>query len=257
MANKILLSTFQLSVKDRKLRTDQLLTHFNGKDDILPVLVDFFNDLYTNKRKQTVGEDKTTHHFTIKGVPEIDYDKRIIYGFIDSGIGSESSTLRDVTTNNDLLELNPDQHALFKDLFFYCKIPSRSTRGFLILERRSGFGVKIALWTLLKKWFRQLGYMQSDIILSNVINGEVFNNMLKRGNLKKIEFVRLQIPETRDAFFRRGNEAKQIKGTLKTSISSQTSLAEDWKDFASQIFNNRTRKSTFEFSDEIHDYDEI
>jgi hypothetical protein len=258
MAKSIYLSTYHIKLVNNT-KDEQVLNHFNGSSDLFDVMADFFNDLYKNPRQENNDEEKgTIVHFTLTSPPTVNKKDRIIYGFINSGLSGDDSDILDIATNDIILSVDPDKHGSFKDLFFYCKIPTERKRGFLILQKRSNFGVKVATETMIKKWLRSQGYMNVYFSLVNVVNGEVFNLMLSRGNLKKVELIYNWAPETPDDLMANPDGGvRRTKGKMKTVISSNTTLGDDWKSVAYNVVNKISKRTTVEIYGDEKEFDEM
>jgi hypothetical protein len=62
--------------------------------------------------------------------------------------------------------------------------------------------------------------------------------MMDEGKLKKVELIKRKIPPTLEEYYRNSGNARQIPGTLKTSMLSSTGLPDAFKRTINELFTN-------------------
>lgn len=256
MQDKFFLSTYIVRVHNSK-KEHQLLDKFNQSEDFYTFLKNYLQHIFQNPQQKFNEKDDTTKiHLTLKEPAKFDDEKRIIYGYFQGGVSGRDLTIKDLHQNTDILKVNRKNHGSFREIFFYFKIPKTSKNGSLVVQRIGRYGVKGILDETLNGYLRELGYRDSRFKLSNVIHGKVFKEMLKNGNLKKVEFIKQMIPSTLEGYLNKNGNFEMEKGTLTTSIQTNTTLGDSYKQLLERVMStfkdNRTR---IEIED--NEYDEI
>ncbi|WP_370409013.1 hypothetical protein [Tenacibaculum dicentrarchi] len=254
--DKILLSTYLLKIQDKQ-KNDQILSHFNGTDDFFRIFENYLNSIFENILA-TVDTKKTTAlHLTLDSPPTVDIENRRIYGYFSTGVSGEQYQIKDVETREDVLNVQRN-HAAFRNIFFYVKMPTQRDNGALILQRKANFGIKTIFKKTVNKYIREQGYQNHKILVNNIIHGRVYRRMITDGNLKKIDFIKRRIPSSIEEYYRNGGIPEQIPGTLKTSMlsSSSGSLPQNFKMFVDNLFTNSDRER-IEIEGVDEDFDEV
>ena len=146
--SKILLSTYVVKILDNN-KNEQILNHFNGTDDFLRTFENYLNTIFTNIRAETDGSGTTSLHLTLEAPPTVDIDNRRIYGYFSSGVSGDEYQIRDLETQDNLLDVETG-HAAFRKLFFYMQIPNGRNSGALILQKKAKYGIKTIFKSILK-----------------------------------------------------------------------------------------------------------
>jgi len=231
---------------------------FNGKDDIMPEVVALLTEIFTTP-VQVGNEDErnTTLNLTLTQPPIVISDERIIYGYFDAGVSGQDIMVKNRHTKLEVFKGDRDNHGLYKNLFFYISIPFKSDSAYLILQKKSRFGVKSAFTTLLKKWIKQRGYSDTYISVNAVLNGTLFNKMLSHGKLKKINFVVNHIPNHIEDYIKNNENPSLKDGYMTTTIESKNGLSESFVNFAKIQYLKTDRNALVEFNGDEKEYDEI
>jgi hypothetical protein len=253
MAKKIYLSTYSIKVLDRD--AEVVLNQFNGKDDFYDFFKDFADHIYQNIKKTQALKDKVELHIMLDQPVKGDKDARHLYGYISSGVGGDRYKVRTNGETATKFESDPDKDITFRDLFFYLKLPLNSTFGYLILQKKRDFGAKTSIQRALNQYLKEKGYNHFIPVISNMLNGRVFDRMMSMGNLKNIDLIRKSIPSTIEDFYENG--PKQEKGILTTSIRSPSSLSGYWKDFIKLLYTRDYKDSIIELNGGMDSLDEI
>jgi hypothetical protein len=254
--DKILLSTYLLKIQDRQ-KNDQILSHFNGTDDFFRIFENYLNSIFENILA-TVDTRKTTAlHLTLDAPPTVDIENRRIYGHFSTGVSGEQYQIKDVETREDVLDVQRN-HAAFRNIFFYAKMPTQRDNGALILQRKAKFGIKTVFKKTVNQYIREQGYQNYTVLVNNIVHGRVYRRMITDGNLKKIDFIKRRIPSSIEEYYRNGGTPEQIPGTLKTSMlsSSLGSLPQNFKMFVDNLFTNPDRER-IEIEGVDEDFDEV
>jgi len=257
MNERILLSTYAIKVLDNN-RIEKPLSIFNGQADFLNIYNDFAQDIFINiERHQNDPNNRIIQHLTLSKPPVINQEERCIYGYFSSGVSGDRFDIRDIDTNETELVVDPNRHASFRNVFFYLYIPQLSKIGYLILQRKSKFGVKTIVKKMLNKYVRENGYSEFFIEINNLLHNRVYEIMLANGSLKKIDLIKRRIPDSIDEYYNNNRNTYNTKGTLTTTIASSSTLSEQWKDFIDRLFRNRGENTRIELSDGNEELDEI
>ncbi len=254
----VFLSTYKIRIKNRRLDGHAMMGLFNGKDDILPLINSFLLDIYTNPVQVGNEEEKNTFlNLTLKEPPTLLESERIIYGYFDAGISGQEINVKHRYTKKQVFNGDRDNHGLYRHIFFYIKLPFKSDSGYLILQRRSRFGIKSAFTHLLKKWIRQKGYQDTFININSVLSGSLFDRMLQNGNLKKINFIVNYIPNDVTDYYANNENPNLVGGSMTTTIQAKHGLPSGWVNFARKQYWREDRKTLVEFEGEEKEYEEI
>lgn len=247
MPEQILLSTYQIRIRNRRSDTDQNLNQFNGVNDLYDELGLFFHDLLVEAKRLGNDEERGTQlAFGVDSLPIFNPNERTIYGVINAGVLGKDLNIRDFVQNVLAFRGRRDQHGIYNDIFFYIKLPRNKPRGYLILQRRSKFGVKTAFTNLLRAWIRDRGYQDSIVSVNPIMNSEVFRLWINNGNLKKINFIQNSIPEKPEDYFINNEQPNTVKGQFTQTVKSNIGLNPYWKNFASGQFFKRSKNATVE-----------
>lgn len=250
-----MLSTYLIKILDKK-KNEQILSRFNGDTDLMNVIESYLLDVFQNIYRANDPKEDFAVNLTLEGMPTIDREKRIIYGYFSTGISGEEFPIVNVDTKETVGNFLKN-HAGFKSLFFYLKIPTLKKTGALILQRKSRFGVKTIVNNTLTKFFKGQGYQDYNLYLNNILHGKVYQKMIEEGKLKKIELIKRTLPSTMEEYFKNGENAIQISGILKTSLISTTSLPEPFKKFVNSLYSNARNQERIEILGGDNKYDEI
>lgn len=257
MDDRILLSTFTVKINNKN-KDSQMLNYFNEEDDLLSIIKDFTDYIFVNTNTLTDKSGKKKIHLTLDKESILDKEERIIYGHFSSGISGDKFKLVDSTDMTPPVNVGR-HHVSFRDLFFYFFIPKNKKVGYLILQRKTNFGIKLKLIEALNSYFIKQGIQQHFIVINNLIHQKVFQKMMQFGNLKRVDLVKRKIPKSLDEYMSNGENLTEINGSLRTSFSSRKSLPGEWKESLMRLFDknkNLNENSTLEIADNIS-YDDI
>lgn len=212
----------------------------------------FQNILATADLRQT-----TALHLTLDAPPTVDIENRRIYGYSSTGVSGEQYQIMDVETREEVLNVQRN-HAAFRNIFFYIKMPTIRDNGALILQRKAKFGIKTVFKKTINQYIKEQGYQNYTVLVNNIVHGRVYRRMITDGNLKKIDFIKRRIPSSIEEYYRNGGTPEQIPGTLKTSMLSTSagSLPQNFKRFVDNLFTNPDRER-IEIEGVDEDFDEV
>lgn len=253
---KILLSTYLIKIQDRD-KNDQILSHFNGTDDFFQVFENYLNSIFQNILATGDLRQTTALHLTLDAPPTVDIENRRIYGYFSTGVSGEQYQIMDVETREEVLNVQRN-HAAFRNIFFYIKMPTGRDNGALILQRKAKFGIKTVFKKTINQYIKEQGYQNYTVLVNNIVHGRVYRRMITDGNLKKIDFIKRRIPSSIEEYYRNGGTPEQIPGTLKTSMLSTSagSLPQNFKRFVDNLFTNPDRER-IEIEGVDEDFDEV
>lgn len=251
---KILLSTYLIKIQDRQ-RNNQTLSYFNGTDDFYQVFQNYLNSIFENILATADTRETTALHLTLDEPPTVNEENRSIHGFFSTGVSGEQYQIRDIDTREEVLAVQRN-HAAFRNIFFYVKMPTQSYDGALILQRKAKFGIKTIFKKTINQYIKGQGYQNYRVLVNNIVHGRVYRRMIRDGNLKKVEFIKKRIPSSIEEYYRNGGTPELIPGTLKTSMLSPTSLPDNFKRFVNELFTNPDRER-IEIQGIDEDFDEV
>lgn len=233
---KILLSTYVVKILDNN-QNEQILSRFNGIDDFLRTFENYLNEIFTNIRAVTDTRGTTFLHLTLESPPTVDNANRRIYGYFSSGVSGDQYQIRDLETQNNLLDVEAG-HAAFRNLFFYMQMPNGRNTGALILQRKAKYGIKSIFKKTINQYMREQGYQIYKVEVNNLLHGQVYRRMIEHGNLKKVELIKKRIPATLEEYYQNDGNPQEIPGTLRTSMSSGTSLPQAYRNLVDRLFRD-------------------
>jgi len=251
---KFFLSTYLLKIQDNN-NNDQILSRFNGSNDFFKVFEDYLNAIFQNIDGTSDRSQTTSLHLTLDAPPTVDIANRRIYGYFSSGVSGELYKIKDLESRESVWNVERN-HGAFRNLFYYVHIPTGRNYGSLILQRRARFGIKTVFGITINKYFKSQGYQLHKVIVNNVVHHSVYRKMMDLGNLKKVELIKRRIPNSIEEYYRNGGNPTQIPGVLKTSMSSSTSLPENFKSLIDNLYNNHSNQ-TIEIQGIDEEFDEI
>ena len=233
---KIFFATFSLKVQNRR-RDLQLIEQFNGNDDFFDFLCRFLMHIFQNRFEIPGAENALPLYLTLERPPIMDRDNREIYGYFKSGVSGDNYEIAQRDNNQTLMDVT-DEHVAFRKMFFYFKLPRRSNRVGVVLEKRSKFGIKGLLDRAINNYFQQLGYADYKIVLDNALHGRFFNEFMQHGRLTKVEIVKRRLPPTLEQWYDDNQTPREAKGTIKTVMTSKTGLPDTYKTFIKERYRN-------------------
>ena len=241
MSERILLSTYSIKIKNKKEYA--YLSAFNDVDDFFKTLKKFLNYIITNVNTLKDSSNKHTIYLTLEEQPVFDEKKRICYGYFSSGISGDNHRIKELATNKTVFNVDGNNHASFRDVFFYFHIPYNKSQGYLILQRKINFGIKTKLQPALNSFLAKEGYVNNYLSLQNIIHISVYKQMMKLGKLKKVELVKNRIPENLEDYINNDQNYEQTKGSFRTSFSSRISLPEKWKTYIDKLMRKELNET--------------
>lgn len=256
MSERIFLSTYAVKILNSD-KVEQVLSHFNGTEDFLNIFHHFTDDIYRNIERHADQHNRTTLHLTLDAPATLNSIDRKIYGYFSSGVSGERFDVRDLDTNETELEVEPARHGSFRNIFFYFFVPRSRNIGYLILQRKAKFGIKTILKRIVNKYIHENGFPTYYVEIKNLLHNRVYERMIREGNLKKVDLIKKRIPNSIEEYYESGGLTSDTRGTLKTSISTSSSLSEAWKSFVDRLFRNRNENTRIELDGGDDQLDEI
>lgn len=256
----VFLSTYHLRARYKRADGFTMMGQFNGSNDLFPLLVEFLTEIFETPVQVGNDEDQnTTLNLTLSEPPNIRENERVVYGYFDVGVSGQEISVKNRHSKALVFKGDRDNHSLNRDLFFYFKLPYKSTAGYVIFQKKSKFGIKTGFSNLFKKWIQQKGYHDSLIFVNPILSGQVFNNMLNHGHLKKVNFIVNHVPNDIKDFYSNDENPSITEGNTITTIQSRTGLSNNWINFARRQYFKPERKTIVEYdgADGEKEYEEI
>lgn len=234
--DKFLLATYLIKIQNNS-KEDQIINRFNSSTDFFDYFQTYLADIYQNIVKTTDSTNRVPLHLTLDSPPIVDIEDRSIYGFFSAGISGEEYNVLDPETREQVAAIKRN-HAAFRELFFYIKVPKEKDYASLILQRKAKFGIKTVFAKTLNNHFRAKGFQDNYIFVNNVVHGRIYKRMMEHGKLKKVHLIKRKLPHSIQEYYENGQLDYQVKGVLKTSMVSAQGLPHAYKDFINQLFEN-------------------
>lgn len=242
MDDRILLSSYTIKISGKD-KNYHILSNINNSFDFITLFKQFTDDIYQNINRTLDGQSRHTVHLTLEDIAKFEEtDNRRLYGFFSSGISGERYKVVDTLTNEEEMDVQP-HHAAFRNVFFYLYVPQQKNVAYLILQRKSQFGIKLRLRSVLNQYFIDKGYNDLTLQMNNILHTRVYRKMMTDGKLKKVELIKRKIPRSIEEFMNNNEQLEEIKGTFRTSFTSRTSLPESWKDYIDRRFRQQNSQN--------------
>lgn len=220
MANLILLSTFVLRLREKRNLENVFLSRFNDpQQDFLVVFEEFLNYRVGNHfrgAKDKQGRRKSLY-FRADNLRRI--DERTIHGFIYSGLSGEKGDVVNDRTGEDLYTME-DNHAKILPTYFFLHVPKNRKDAYLILQKKSNYGIKGLLEDAFADYFNKLS-INFILEVNNFLVSLVFEKMLKVGRIFEMSFVKNRIEDNIEDLYDQGAKNKRIPGKTVTKITTK------------------------------------
>ncbi|MFD0794818.1 hypothetical protein ACFQZX_14420 [Mucilaginibacter litoreus] len=253
MANKVFLATYSLKIEHKKTAT--ILSQFDGQKDFYDFLKKFLDEVFENVKATPSINDRSVLHLALDEPVKADLNKRALYGFLSSGVNEDKFIVREGDEKKYISD--PDKDITYRNLFFYIQLPIGKTSGYLIIQKKRDLGAKGLLTKSLNLFLREKGFNEYKLNASNLLNKRVYDTMMSKGRLKKIDFIKHSIPDTIEELYDNRNKVYTQRGTLTTTLKSRTSLSDYWKVLVHNIFIGKNQNSVIELNDGSDQVDEI
>lgn len=255
MDSKIIFASYSIRINDNE-KNPQLLDRFNGSEDFLKFFKKFTEDVYVKVRKILDSKRSKEIHFTVYDPCITIEEERCMYGYFYTGVGGDEYDIINTRTLEKEKEIKK-HHAAYRTIFFYLYVPKNKNIAFLILQRRSNYGIKTKVQPILQEYLNECGFQNYRLYFKNIINASVMQFMLAHGQLKKISFTKRSVPESLEDFIYKNQESNERKGKLTVSLHSND-LGSKWRYDIEQLYKNTSiEKETVEIDGLDDSYDEI
>lgn len=264
MADKILLSTYVINIEEKKVpqKLNQLVENQN--------FLDIFEFFCTNIMKQPFIP-KARGRFTDKSltIPSSEILKgmlpftikekdRAMYGYFQAGTGGDNFDIMNSATNAREFAVQSKKHISTKNIFYYLHVPENSTEGYLILQKIRNFGIKTDLTNALQVRLKNLLPKGFIVQIYNRVPYDLYQEMIKYGTLKKVEFIKNSIPASMKDFVSNNKKARRVKGSMTHTLKARGGFAPEWLKTAGDILKGtRTSNQRIDFLEEEESFDEI
>jgi len=223
MANLILLSTFVLRLREKRGLEHAFLSRFNDpKLDFLQVFEDFLNYRIANHYrgpKDKQGRRKSLY-YRADNLQRI--DERTLHGFVHSGLSGEKGDVVNDHTGEDLYTME-DNHAKILPTYFFLHIPENRKDGYLILQKKSNYGIKNLFEDAFADYFTKMN-INYILEVNNFLVSLVFEKMLKVGRIFEMSFVKNIIDDDIADLYDKDARNKRIPGKTVTTITTKSGL---------------------------------
>lgn len=212
-----------------KIGEKQILSFFNGEEDLLNVGNSFCSHIHRNIKGYTdnIGNKRT---FTLDSLQNLNDSQRSIYGYFDSALTGDRLKIKDGDTNQ--LKLDVELKDLqSRNFFFMFYIPKGKKHGYLVVQKKSNHGVKNILERTFNDFLQMKGYNDFKFCLEYTQNLSQLSEMLTQGELKEINLIENKIKSSFEAQINGqtgldcdGNFERTIKFTKKSKVSNYKAI---------------------------------
>jgi len=205
-------------------KEEQLLSQFNGTNDLLKEFNLYYESLFKEKIDyyDNKGNKRT---FSISSDIEFLKEERKIISDLDSAYTGEKFEIRNENSNS--LNYSVSENELqSRKMFSFIYIPKNLKRGYVVFENKSKHGVKIIFEREFNRFLKMRGYEQSNFIMTPGLNFNYLSNMIEKGKLKKVRLIDFRYSnEVQLSLWgnielkNNGEEIRELKFTSKTENS--------------------------------------
>ncbi len=176
-----------------KANEKQILSKFNGTNDLLDLCNKYFNELKNNKVEyyDSNGNKRT---YSVSSKINKDDLKRITNTYLDSAYTGEKFEIRD-GESNELSYLVQKNELQNRKMFSLVHIPKNSKYGYVVFENKSKHGVKVIFERQLQRFLRESGFEDYKIVMTPGLNFNYLSNMIERGILKKVRLIKYKLSQ--------------------------------------------------------------
>lgn len=219
-------------------KEEQLLSLFNGTNDLLQEFKLYYENLF---REKVVYADNNGNKRTFSISSNIEFDKtnRSLIADLDSAFTGEKFEIRNGESNG-LNYLVSETELQCRKLFSFIYIPKNSKNGYVVFENKSKHGVKVIFEREFNRFLKERGYEQFRFITSPGLNFNYLSNMIEKGKLKKVRLINYRYSEVtqlslwgNNSLNLKGEEALELK--FPNKVENNFYKNELWKLFFSKI----------------------
>lgn len=215
-----------------KAKEEQILSYFNGTEDLFNITHNFYKFLSKNKVDyyDNNGNKRT---FSVDNNINYSEENRTLISDLDSAYTGESFDIRNGDTNGIVYSVSENE-LQSRQMFSLIFIPINSKYGYVVFENKSKHGVKKIFEKEFKKFLNENGYDGYRVKMTPGLNFNYLSNMIEKGKLKKLRLINYKY-----------SGAVQLKLWGKVDINSTGEETTELK------FRNKTENKMFK--DELYE----
>jgi hypothetical protein len=168
-------------------KEEQLLSQFNGTNDLLQEFNHYYKNLFQENVVYTDNNGKK-RTFSVSSNIEFDKKQRTLITDLDSAFTGEKFEIRNGESNGLNYSVSETELQCRK-LFSFLHIPKNSKSGYVVFENKPKHGVKIIFEKEFNRFLKEKGFDQFRFITSPGLNFNYLSNMIKNGKLKKVRLI--------------------------------------------------------------------
>lgn len=207
-----------------KAKEEQYLNYFNGSNDLLEVMKQFYQYLVNEKVEYNIQGKKRI--LSVSSKIEILEEERCLASILDYGQTGEYSEIRKGDTHKLLHPVNKSDVQIRK-LFSLIHVPKNKKYGYAIFEKKANYGVKTIFEKEINKFLKVKGFLDFKLEMTPGLNYNYLSNMIKKGSLKKINLINKEfsVPTQLSLFgfknrLLEGLDVREFKFKSKTNCKS-------------------------------------
>lgn len=170
-----------------KAKEEQVLSRFNGENDLLEVCNQYYYSLRNNKTDYIDGHGNK-RVFSISS--EIDFlrTKRKLITHLNSAYTGDDPEIRNGNTNALNYKVS-NTDLITRKLFSLFHIPKNSKYGYVVFENKANHGVKVIFERGFQSFLKASGYEDFKVVMTPALNYNYLSNFINNGALKKVRLI--------------------------------------------------------------------
>lgn len=173
-----------------KAKEEQYLNYFNGSNDLLEVMKQFYEYLVDEKVEYNIQGKKRI--LSISSKIEILEEERCLVSILDYGQTGEYSEIRKGDTHKLLHSVNKTDVQVRK-LFSLIHVPKNKKYGYIIFEKKANYGAKTIFEKEFNKFLKEKGFLDFRLVMTPELNYRYLSMIIKQGKIKKVTRVLREI----------------------------------------------------------------
>lgn len=227
---------YRLAISN-KAKEEQLLSQFNGTNDLLQEFYLYYKKLCKEKVDyfDNNGNKRT---FSITSNIEFNEEERSIISDLDSAYTGENFEIRNGESNSLNYKVSKTE-LQSRNMFSFLHIPKNSKRGYVVFENKSKHGVKIIFEREFNRFIKERGYEHFRFIMTPGLNFNYLSNMIENGKLKKVRLINYKYSkEIQLSLF--GDINLNVKGEETLELKFSNKIDNDfYKNELNKLFFNK------------------
>ncbi|WP_147678889.1 hypothetical protein [Algibacter pacificus] len=170
-----------------KANDEQILSRFNGENDLLDVCNRFYYSLKNNKIEYFDNQG-SKRVFSLNASIDFLRTDRVLVTKFNSAYTGDEFDVRNAVTSRLLHKVKTDELQT-RSLFSLCHIPKNSKYGYIVFENKANHGAKVIFERGFQAFFKVSGYEDYKVVMTPALNYNYLSNFINNGVLKKVRLI--------------------------------------------------------------------